>query len=601
MIISVVIFYTFNSLLYIPEIQTVASDMKDTMSQTSVVLIGFIIVFIGYSNAFFTRKRKKEVGLYSLLGVRKKTIASMLFFENIILGALTLLSGLVLGVVLSKLSTMLLLKLLGASVSVSFSIPVETLITTSLVFAIITLCTSAQSALLIYRFKLIELFQADKKGETVPKASISLAVLSIVFLVGSYWLMFNEMAMLAMPFILVGTYLLFRTFTVYVLKRAQNNKTTYYKGINVIGTSHLLYRIKGNALMLTVIALLITVALPYLQAGFSEYTIAEKDARETAPFSYIHLSTNEVTDNQINRIISADKEHPISEQLSIPIIQTTGNTLAPFQDKDNLPVNLLSESTFNNIKNTLQLGDLPRLNDKQAVALKEYTNQPPSAFSGQIVTIPLPNKSYALELNKLEEKSVRLTFGPELLYLVINDQMFNDIASQVKPITYKAYKVEDEKTAVETSEALMKIAGEDTQLITFYEAYTQIKTLTGMKIFIVSALAFVLLVATGSVIYFKQLTEAHSDKKYYEILHKIGVSKKETRTTIVKQTLFVFSLPFIIGILNAGILTTSIVLQYKMDVSQNLISFITALAAFGVIYFIYYLLTVYSYNRIVNK
>ena len=158
---------------------------------------------------------------------------------------------------------------------------------------IITIFTSVQSYLLIYRFQLIELFHAEKKGEKVPKASLFSAGLAFVLLTSSYWLMFNGMTMLAIPLVVFGTYLLFRSLTVYLLKRAQKNKPNYYKGINIIGTSHLLYRIKGNALMLTVIALLISVALPYLQASFSEYSITEKDAHETAPFSYIHLSKEE--------------------------------------------------------------------------------------------------------------------------------------------------------------------------------------------------------------------------------------------------------------------------------------------------------------------
>ena len=85
--------------------------------------------------------------------------------------------------------------------------------------------------------------------------------------------------------------------------------------------------------MLTIIALLISVALPYLQASFSEYSITEKDAHETAPFSYIHLSKDETSDNQIKRVISKDKDHPITAQLDIPVIQVKGNTSAPFQNK----------------------------------------------------------------------------------------------------------------------------------------------------------------------------------------------------------------------------------------------------------------------------
>lgn len=147
----------------------------------------------------------------------------------------------------------------------------------------------------------------------------------------------------------------------------------------------------------------------------------------------------------------------------------------------------------------------------------------------------------------------------------------------------------------------MKLTGKDTQMLTFYESYKSLKAFTGMKIFHVSSLALILLAATGSVIYFKQLTEAHSDKNRYEILRKIGVSRKDIRTTIIKQTLFVFALPILVGILNASMLTISMVLQYDMDIKENIISFIYAMTTYGVIYFVYYMLTLTSYNRIVNK
>ncbi|MCR8658667.1 FtsX-like permease family protein [Paenibacillus endoradicis] len=601
MVISVVIFYTFNSLLYTPEITDAVPQMDSSMSQTSYMLIAFLIIFIGYSNAFFAKKRKKEVALYSLLGVRKKLIARMLFFENIMIGVITLLSGLILGVLLSRLSILLLLKLLGAPVVVNFSIPLEAITTTTIVFAVITLFTSLQSYLLIYRFKLIELFHADHKGEKVPRASLVSATISIILLASSYWLMFNSMAMLSMPLIIIGTYLLFRSLTVYLLTRAQKNKAKYYKGINIIGTSHLLYRVKGNTLMLTLIALLMTVALPYLQAAFSEFSTTEKEAHQAAPFSYIHLSQDDAFDTHVHRIISGDKAHPITDQLDIPVIQVKGNTSAPFQDNNDLIVNLISEQTFHNMKTVLDLGDIPELSGDQSIAFKYYINEPVAEFASKKLNVQLPQGEHTFTLNSLEKKGITLTSGSELLYLVVDDTMFHSITEQVSPITYKAYKVENEKTTKETSENLMKLGENDTQIRTFYDRYKLFQALSGMKIFVVSSLALVLLAATGSVLYFKQLTEAHSDRNRYEILRKIGVSRKEIRMTISKQTLFVFILPLLIGILNAGMLTFSLVLQYNMSLSQNINSFVLAITAYGVIYIVYYVLTVSSYNRIVNQ
>lgn len=603
MVISVVIFYTFNSLVHIPEIKNAVNAIDTDMSQTNFMIIGFVVVFIGYSNAFFTKKRKKEVGLYSLLGVRKRFIARMLFFENVIIGAITLLCGLVLGIIFSRLFIMLLLKLVGAPVDVSFSIPMEAIMTTTIIFTVITIFTSLQSYFLIYRFKLIELFQADKKGEQVPKASIVSALVSIILLAISYRLMFNEMVMLYIPLVAIGTYLLFRSLTVYLLKRAQKNKPNYYKGINIIGTSHLLYRVKGNALMLTVIALLTTFAIPYLSASFYEYVSTEKVVHEMYPFSYTYLSTGEESDNQIQRVISTDKDHPITAQLDIPIIQVKGNTSAPFQDKNDLSVNLISESVFHKMNKILKLGDIPNLSGEHAIAFKKYIHQQPvSDFANHQVNITLSGNNYTFKLNKLERKSISLTSGLELLYMVVTDEMFNTIGNQVRPIKYKAYKVKNAKTTKAASETLTRLVGNDNQMNTFYKGYTKLKASTGMKIFIMSSLSVMLIIATGSVIYFKQLTEAHSYKDQYTILRGIGVSKKEIRATIVKQTAFIFILPLFIGFLNASMRIMPMFLRYDMDnIKENVLSLICAMTTYGVIYLVYYVLTINSYNRIVNK
>src|SRR5690606_7206350 len=174
MIFSVVIYYTFVSLQYSPEVQ-MAIESSDAVLNIfiagSILLIIFVAIFIYFSNSFFTKKRKKEVGLYSLLGLKKKTIGRMLFYENLIMGGMAVVFGIIIGTILSKLFTMIVLKLLDSAVEVSFGISVEAIVNTLIVFLIISLFTSFSAYRLIYRFKLIELFRAEKEGEKLPKAS----------------------------------------------------------------------------------------------------------------------------------------------------------------------------------------------------------------------------------------------------------------------------------------------------------------------------------------------------------------------------------------------------------------------------------------------
>ncbi len=136
---------------------------------SSIILILFVAIFILYSNSFFTRKRKKEVGLYAILGLRKKTIAKMLFYENLVMGIIALVIGIILGTLLSKLFAMILIKLMGSITDVDFGISFLAITQTVIVFMVIILFTSVQGYRLIYRFKLIELFYAEKKRRTNSK------------------------------------------------------------------------------------------------------------------------------------------------------------------------------------------------------------------------------------------------------------------------------------------------------------------------------------------------------------------------------------------------------------------------------------------------
>src|SRR5699024_5085783 len=131
---------------------------------------------------------KKEVGLYFMLGLPKKTIGKMLFYENLIMGLVALVIGVLLGALLSILFSMILVNLMGSTAEIEFGLSIQAVIQTVIVFMIIILFTSIQGYRLIFRFKLIELFQAAKQGEQVPKSSAVSTILAIILLIISYWL-----------------------------------------------------------------------------------------------------------------------------------------------------------------------------------------------------------------------------------------------------------------------------------------------------------------------------------------------------------------------------------------------------------------------------
>lgn len=617
LVFSMVIYYTFASLQYSENIQE-SIELSDTMrfmfGVSSAILILFVAIFILYSNSFFTRKRKKEVGLYAILGLRKKTIAKMLFYENLMMGIIALVIGIILGTILSKLFAMILVKLMGATAEVAFGTSVMAIIQTVIVFMIIILFTSVQGYRLIYRFKLIELFHAEKKGEQIPKVSPISAVIGVTLLVGSYWLILRpfpdewttEYLMkndgIAFLALVIGTHLFFRSVTVYLLRLSQKNKSRYYRGTRLIETSQLLYRIRGNARTFTVIALLSAATISFFGATYGGYYSNEKSAKEVVPFSYSYLSKGHEFDSQVENIIEEDDQHPVKTQLEIPVIQVEG-TLSFQLDYDINPVKLISASTFNQAAKALNRDETVSLSRNQAAVIKpRFTEYTESTFKGKNMTLQLDQGSRELlPFVHMVEGSV-LPFDYPDFYVVVSNETFAEIASQEALFTYHVYEVENETTTQATSEKVNKLVGNDFQVSSsFYTEYKKGKEGNALALFIYGFLGLVFLAATGSIIYFKQLTEANEATGHYEILRKIGVSKKDIRKSVKKQTLFVFGLPLTIGILHS-----CVILYFTSNFISDLIGvnlmvpILTAIAVFIIIYTAYYALTVNTYNRIVS-
>jgi putative ABC transport system permease protein len=613
---SVVIYYTFVSLQYSTEIQANVESsevLRSVFTQASIVIILFVAVFIWYSNSFFTRKRKKEVGLFSLLGVRKKTIGKMLFYENLLMGVIALGSGIVLGTLLSKFFTMLLLKLMGIVVDIGMTFSLEAILNTTIVFMLISLFTSIQGYRLIYRFQLIELFQAEKEGEHAPKASIITAGCGIALLAFSYWLLLGPTTSSEVQYLInltlitisliVGTYFLFRYVTVFLLRLMQKNKSRYYSGMNLISTSQLLYRIKGNARTLTIIAILSAGTICVLSSAFTNYYLFEKSVNQSVPFSYQHLSLGDSFDNQVSNMITDDQKHPIQAQLDILMIEIKTDFKAPGNYLTN-PTKIISERTFNQVAAALNREDSITLSNKEATIIKPmYTATVNTAqdYKGKAITFHLPNEKINLTFKDMKEGRILRWNYPDF-YVIVSDEMFDHLAKQVKPLRYKAYKVEVEKTTKETSDQLLKLReAKDAQLTTIYKEYKDGLESAGMDLFLLGFLGLIFLAATGSIIYFKQVTDAHADQAKYSILRKIGVSKREIRHSIAKQTIFIFGLPLIVGICHSIFIIRALSTLYGAADYNIITPIITAMGAYVMIYLGYYVLTVRTSNQIVNR
>lgn len=619
MIFSIVIYFTFVSLKYDHTILS-ASDaspkISSAFSGAAIVLMIFVVIFIWYSNSFFTRKRKKEVGLYSLLGVRKKQIGRMLFYENFIMGILALIIGIALGSLLSKFFVSLLMKVMGYDAIVHFSVSSAAIINTIIVFSIITLLTSLQGYRLIYRFKLIELFHADQESEQEPKSSFIVALLSVVLIGIGYWLALQNMmqskiwaaiGFMVTPFIILitvilGTYLLFSALTVTLLKISRNNKKSYWKGINLIGTSQLLYRIKGNARTLTIIAVLSATTLTAVGTAYSLY-YSNRSAVETAnPNSMMFIASDNNLTKKVSDMVSGNQNHDITYHRTVPVIQMDADitNLNNQYSSDEQTYTLISNRDFNLLAKSQERKDLLSLKANEAVALDPiYMEGISPKYVG--ATIPLQvngdGGSENITFKELKKYSV-LNLHTVYSTVVVSDELFARLEKQTSSLSLEAYGITHEDKAKQLSKEIQTILPDEAQFSSFYNDFARGMESTGLMIFMGGFLGLVFLAATGSIIYFKQLTEANSDKARYQILYKIGVNKKEIRKSIAKQVLFIFALPLLAGIAHCAVALTALSKLLQMNL---VIPVVICMGVYSCIYILYYFLTVNAYYKIVTK
>lgn len=617
MIFSIIIYFTFVSLKYDETILASAEGspkISSAFSGAAFVLMIFVAIFIWYSNSFFTRKRKKEVGLYSLLGVRKKQIGRMLFYENFIMGIFALIVGIALGSIISKYLVALLMKIMGYNAIANFSISLSAIINTMIVFLCITFITSIQGYRLIYRFKLIDLFQADKEAEKEPKASFITALLSIVLIGTGYWIalqniltsnVWKTLGILVTPMsilltVILGTYFLFSTLTVYLLKILGKNKQKDWKGTNLITRSQLLYRIKGNARTLTIIAVLSASTLTAVCTAYSLYYNNQKSIEKLNPNSMMFIDSNHELTEKVNQMILNNKYNKVlnHDRVSTLQIEADITNLDSKIYSNEFTYSFISNSDFNRLAKMQERKDSLTLHANEAAILDaSYMEKFSPKYIDKTIALKVNNKKEKITFKHMREFNV-LNQGTARTVVVISDELFVKLAEETKPTNVMLYNIANDNTAKQLTKDIQAMLPEDAEFTSFSESYAAVMEANGLMIFMAGFLGLVFLAATGSIIYFKQVTEANSDKGHYEILRKIGVNKKEIRKTIAKQVAFIFGLPLLVGITHCVVALTS--LSNLVD-SNFTIPVLICIGIYTCIYGAYYFLTINAYFKIVTK
>lgn len=606
---SVFVIYLFMSILYNKNVQDQLGTMKKfiTLFQVGAVMtVIFSAFFIWYSNSFFIKSRKKEFATYMLLGMSKRQVARLNFFENIIVMIFSLLTGILLGIIFNKFFIMLLYYIVRTSAAVPFQWNLKALKICILVFLVIFSFITLHGTFLIRKSSLLELFNAAKKVERGLKVSIITLIfgaLAIVCLAYGYYIAVNQLAsnMLKTPIVVLlvvlGTVLFFTSTTSFIIHLSKKNEKGLFKGTKLITTAQLYYRYRGNVGTLSIIAVCTTIALCALVTCVGSYSKTEENSRYMRPMSVEYFNVNGA-DKAFQDILSKHSEVSVKYKDDIELMHV--NAKDPLLNTD-MEYYVIKQSEFDKLNQHEGIdrkADLKGDSDCYFVQQQNFVTD--KRAIGRKMNVNVGGQSYSLNITGTDIRPF-IALDHFIQTIVVKDSIYSNMKSQAKStaeIKMALYKLDNDFTAENFINDLSKSLPKDSSVLSFYEHYKDGLKLLGMMAFIGLFIGLLFVTATGSIIYFKMTMEAREDKDKFIVLSKIGVSKSEIKGAISKELALLFGAPLIVAVVNTYPATITLGKMLSLQLTK---SYLIIVLVYAAIYCIYYFATLNSYMKSVSE
>ena len=589
-------------------------SLQSILSMGVVVILIFSVIFLLYTNSFLIKRRKKELGLFNVLGMEKKHIGWVLFFETLFTSLISLAFGLFGGIILNKLMFVLLLRLLKFDIPLGFELDMASIEFTAQCFSLIFILTLICNLVQIWMSKPIELLKGGQVGEKEPKTKWISAIIGVLSLGIGYGIALSvETPLAAIPlflvaviFVMIGTYELFTAGSIVVLKLLRKNKKIYYKKHNFIAISGMMYRMKQNAKGLANICILSTAVIVMLSTTVSLYVGMEESLHTQYPQD-VFLRGNDVNDEKINRInqILDDKVNEYQIKLKDEFHYKSKSMMATLKDgnyalgqnisSDSYSFGFISIDDFNRLEQTdIQLSvdevlifSISGTYGKDSIMINNQVYQIKQEFD-EVSFQPKQENSlfpvYLLIVNDIQ------IFGEEDVYYSVGFNVDNTDEVSVE-------FVDSLNTEFRLNSIDAYVSGAASSRADFLMSY-------GGLFFLGIFLGTLFLMATVLIIYYKQVSEGYDDKERFEIMQRVGMSKQEIRKTIRVQILMVFFLPLIFMMIHIAfafpIITKLLALFGLMNTQLFLAATIGTIVIFASIYALIFNLTAKTYYKIVE-
>ncbi len=614
------------------------------MGVAVVILLSFIIVL--YTNSFLMKQRKREFGLYNVLGMNKTDIGHILFFENFISYMVSLVIGIGFGILLYKLCTSLICKILKIPTILGFYISSEGIFITILLFLAIFFITYMYNKWQIIRLKPSTLLLSAQMGEKEPKIKWILLVLGLLFLGGGYYLAITiesplkalEGIFIAILLVIIGTYFLFVAGTIALLKSLKKNKKYYYQPNHMTAVSGLLYRMKQNAVGLSSICILATGVLVMLSTTVSLYAGVE-DSVNSLQENDLQISGCILGDTHSGKQIQAsfmELAKKVAKEMDIEITYldtknyfeavyeyTNGNLLS-IESKNYTTDTEMNSITMMTASEYERLTGIKVNLQKNQVACMSVNDSANNEFKHFYMDNMEFENVYTLE----KAPSIKNVFTIfECYFMVVSDetvmnqimqQYFSDLPAvnegenNIVALDYNgtdSQKTEFEerikKEAVDVISNLSKNNSSANETKFNFdskkELYQNLYQMVGGFLFLGIMLGIVFVFATAIIIYYKQISEGYEDRNRFIIMQKVGMSNKEVQKSIRSQIFLVFFLPLIVAIIHLAVafkpLNCLLQIFFMPNSSLFLLCAVISVIIFAVIYGFIYSVTAKTLHR----
>lgn len=648
---SVMMYYIMDNLYRNRSLVEKGSPFAIMLSYAVAVLLIFSVIFLFYINSFLIKRRKKELGIYNILGMGKGHLGKMLFLESVITTGASIIGGILAGILFGKLVYLILLKILHMGGKIEYRISLASTGITTILFGAIFILIFLYNLLQMKLSNPIELLRGGNTGEREPKTKWIMTIIGILCLAGGYSIALTTkepMAALGKFFIavilvIIGTYALFMAGSIAFLKMLRNRKSYYYKTRHFTAVSGMIYRMKQNAVGLANICILSTMVLVMVSMTVSLYGGMNDVITTRFPYEAQITSSgiNQKEEEQIEEVIKnmTKKNHTVpTSQIRFHMGRFTtvyNNKTKKFDmmasgdyinsnaaDLVMIPLSDYNQTEGKNVKlkenEVLLYHRNHNKNDNRSHKKSDTDTQEDKKV------IQLNNRSYTVvdELDRLAIAKADTTSFIDGWYVVVKDSSI--ITSYLKEI-YENSNIYDElkeyygkihysysfnlngsranrtKTEKSIQKQLQKkfancsIESRELSRESFYELY-------GGFLFIGIFLGIIFLMATTLIIYYKQISEGYDDRERYQIMQKVGMSKKEVRQSIRSQVLLVFFLPLIMAVIHLAfafkIITKLLSVLNLTNISLFFMYTVGTVAVFAVIYAIIYSITAREYYKI---